>query len=546
MGKKRKSYEIILKKYFGYDNLKNEQYTIIESIIHKNKDVCAILATGFGKSLCYQLPYLITKKNVIVISPLLSLMQDQATDLQSKNIPVCCLNSDNSTKHKDIQKILDGNSHIIFMTPEFFSLSEDFITELDDMDDLACIAVDESHCISTWSDASFRPKYKELKCIRDWTDDIPILTLTATANDKIKKDTIKILKLNDPLVIQGSFDRKNLKFHVASKDKTNKYYDVLEVAKRFKNDFIIVYAKTREETEKIAKYLTKNKIKANPYHAGFDKEKKNKIQKDFMSGKIKCIVATIAFGMGINNKHVRLVVHYGCPQNLDSYYQEVGRAGRDGTDSECHMFYSDRDFYLSGLFASKNKSESKRTYAQKQLKCIKDFVYATTCRRALILKHFGESVDYKKCNNCDNCLDKEKTPTQDLTAEFKLIIGLVTTLERNYGSTMIINILRGSNAKKVLSFMKKLPQFGKGKEYKVQWWKDFIRVLVINKYLVEKTFSSRFSATVIEATKEAINTLKKKKEVILPISKYMKDNTSISKKKYDDIVSEHFPHLNSI
>ena len=237
MAKTRRSYEKILKKYYGYDKLKDDQFKIINSIINDEKDICAILATGFGKSICYQLPHLITKESVIVISPLLALMEDQSNELKDMGIDVCCLNSNNSDKYQDIKDILAGNNKIIFITPEFFSTKtcERFVKKLEnELESLCCVAIDESHCISSWSDDSFRPEYKNLKKIREWVPEVPILTLTATANEKVQKDIIKILKLKDPYVIKGDFDRKNIKFNVGPKDGINIYSDVYDVAKKYK------------------------------------------------------------------------------------------------------------------------------------------------------------------------------------------------------------------------------------------------------------------------------------------------------------------------
>ena len=545
MAKTRRSYEKILKKYYGYDKLKDDQFKIINSIINDEKDICAILATGFGKSICYQLPHLITKESVIVISPLLALMEDQSNELKDMGIDVCCLNSNNSDKYQDIKDILAGNNKIIFITPEFFSTKtcERFVKKLEnELESLCCVAIDESHCISSWSDDSFRPEYKNLKKIREWVPEVPILTLTATANEKVQKDIIKILKLKDPYVIKGDFDRKNIKFNVGPKDGINIYSDVYDVAKKYKNQYVIVYAKKRAETEKIAKYLSNKGIKAKHYHAGLGGDVRNEVQRDFMSGTFKCMVATIAFGMGINNKHVRLVVHYGCPANMDAYYQEVGRAGRDGEESECYMFYSTGDFSLNSYLINKNKNIEYKSYALEQLKCIKSYIYSESCRRAVILKHFGQSVDYTNCGKCDNCCASAKQEKHNMSKEIKMLLGLLSSLDKTYGITMIVNILRGSKAKKVTSDMKKLSYYGKGKNYSVNWWKELIGILIKKSFIIEKSFDSRFNATVLEITDTGISQLAKKR-ILLSITKSMKQEIPIHKKSYEDILSEHFPFM---
>ena len=520
MGKRRNSYEKLLKNYYGYDKLKDKQFKIIDNIIHKKRDIVAILATGFGKSICYQLPFLITNKNVIVISPLLSLMEDQYNDLESRNIPVCCLNSNNSNKNKDIFEILKGENKIIFMTPEYFSLSKKFLTNLYKKDLILCIAIDESHCISTWSDNSFRPEYKELSNIREWIPDIPILTLTATANEKVQQDIIKILDLKNPKIVKGSFDRKNLIINVKEKDKIDKYNEIIQLVNKFKNKFIIIYTKTRKDTEKISEELTRSGNTAVAYHAGLGKDIRNEIQKCFMSGKCKCIVATVAFGMGINNKHVRLVIHYGCPKNISSYYQEIGRAGRDGEKSECHLFYREGDFRTSSFFISKIEDKEFQRYSTNELNKIKDFVRTKCCRRKFILNHFEEDYDLNNCNSCDFCLNREKEIIQDLTKETKILLNLLIQLKPSIGKTNVILILRGSRSKKIKPYMTKLQQYNKGNNYKVEWWGDLIKILIENKYINEVKFSNKYGAIVLECSKLGFKLLKNEK-IELPITEYM-------------------------
>ena len=252
MGKLRIKYDKYLKKYFGYDSLKVLQFKIIYYIIKKKKDICGILATGFGKSICYQLPFLLTKKNVIVISPLISLMEDQMDTLRKLNIDVCCLNSNNKNKSADKYDILKGNNKIIYITPEYLLNCQDFIKKLSSNDNLCCFAIDESHCISSWSDNSFRPEYRNLNCLREWAPDVPILTLTATANDKVVNDIVQFLNLRNPKIIKSSFDRPNLYLGVSNKSK-DIYNDLNQLLKKYKNEFIIIYTRTRDYTEENSK-----------------------------------------------------------------------------------------------------------------------------------------------------------------------------------------------------------------------------------------------------------------------------------------------------
>ena len=273
------------------------------------------------------------------------------------------------------------------MTPEYLVRSQEFIEELYEDHGICCFAIDESHCISTWSDVSFRPEYKNLKLLREWAPEVPILALTATASNKVQKDIIKSLNLIKPLVIKSSFDRPNLHIHIHRKGK-DIYEDLNELLNKFKDEFIIVYAKTRDNTEKISEIINNMNIKCRAYHAGMDTEKRNKIQEKFMSGKIKCIVATIAFGMGINNKNVRLIIQYGCSSDIESYYQEIGRAGRDGELSQCHMFFSKKDFQINRYFLSEIENSNFRNYREKQIIKMEKFVYSNTCRRKIYIGTF--------------------------------------------------------------------------------------------------------------------------------------------------------------
>ena len=394
-------YNKILKKKYGYESLKPEQFNIINKIVNDKNDILGILATGFGKSICYQMPYLITKKCVIVVSPLIALMKDQMTELKKLKIPVTVLNSTCKNKEEIMDDILAGNNMVIYITPEYMENCEAFLKMLVENDQLALIAIDEAHCVSTWG-LDFRKSYTLLKNIRDWIDSsVPILALTATASKKVRKDIIKILQLEDPDTIVGDFDRKNLYISVKKRSK-DPHDDLFELLNKYKNDYKIIYCKTREETEKIAESITNMGFPSLPYHAGLSSKKRDEIQQKFIDGEFKTMVATIAFGMGINIKSVRLVIHYNCPKNIESYYQEIGRAGRDGLPSECHLFYSKKDFIINKLFLDSIKDPKHKAYQEEQINNIEKYVYSSKCRRN-ILKNFDENYEKSECSNCDNC-----------------------------------------------------------------------------------------------------------------------------------------------
>lgn len=501
-------YNKILFDFFGFKSLKNKQYEIIDKVVNDKKDVCAVLATGFGKSICYQLPFLITNKCVIIISPLLSLMGDQKIKLDKLNIPVCCLNSECSDKMDIINDIFDGNNKIIFMTPEYLIKSQEFIKSLNEQEQLCLFAIDEAHCVSTWGN-DFRTSYTQLYKIREWVNNVPILALTATASDKVKDDICKQLTLNNPHRVIGSFDRPNLYISV-NNCTNNMKNDFGYLLDKYKNEYIIIYCKTRLQTEEISKKINNLKIGINslPYHAGLSTDIKNKTQKKFVDGDCKCIVATVAFGMGIDISTVRLVIHYGCPKNIESYYQEIGRAGRDGKDSYCYLFYSNKDFMLNRFFLDSMTNKKEKEYQLNQLRIMERYIYTSECRRKIILENFNENYDSNNClNKCDNCKKKINIVKKDFTIlGYKLLI-LVKAFNGNYGIGTFINILRGSKAKTVPNHIKKLTMYGSGIEHSQNWWKIFTRMLINKEYLRLKNISGSFG-TVLECTKKGIKWIK--------------------------------------
>ncbi len=523
-------YNKYLKKYFGYDKLKEQQLKIIDKAVYKKRDICAILATGFGKSICYQIPYLVTKKTVIIVCPLISLMEDQKTQLEEKGIPVCNLNGNNKNKHEEKKKLLDGEHKIVYITPEYLCRCEDFIKKMVKKDYLSMFAIDESHCVSQWG-LNFRKDYCKLNCLKDWAPEVPILALTATATEKVRNDICNILKLENPYHITGGFDRPNLYIHV--KEKTNIADDLLELLRKYKSDPKIIYCKTRDATKELSREINKMKIKCKPYHAGLDPEKRNKTQEEFTVGKISCIVATVAFGMGINIPNIRLVVHYGCPSDLESYYQEIGRAGRDNKESECYLFHCPKDFNISRYFLRSIDDLEFRKYRNEQINKMDTFVHMKDCRRKLILESFGEKLVEDKCFNCDNCTTEIRYSHNwnfmetDLTKHYKILFDLLVKYDKCFSVTTIIDILKGkSNIDKRL---KKLTSYGTGKEFTGKWWKEFTRLLLTEKYIIYET--SEQATNVVAHTEKGLKCYKNEDKLILRGSKYLYDHSSKDNKK---------------
>jgi ATP-dependent DNA helicase RecQ len=489
-------YNKLLKKYWGYDGLKPTQFDVIKKVIEENKDVCAVLATGFGKSICYQLPYLITGKNVIVISPLIALMHEQGQEMSNKGINTAVFNSETTSKKKEEEKqvILSGTNKLIFMTPEFFIKSYDFIQEIKER--LCMVCIDEAHAVSTWG-LDFRPGYVELKIIRDWVPQIPILTLTATASTKVRDDIYKILKLDNPELVMGNFDRPNIQIRVLPRG-SNVIGDIESLINKYPGDYSIIYCKTRDDTELVANKIKERGIEAHAYHAGMNDKNKKKVQQDFIDGKVKCMCATIAFGMGINIPNVRVVIHYNCPKNIESYYQEIGRAGRDGKASECVLFYSAKDFTISRFLIKDITNVAQKSYQEEQIRQIERFVYSTECRRKVILTNFGQTME--SCVNCDNCLKalNGKVPTKlcDYTCPIYLLFGVVAKTNGRFGFKMCIHVLLGRRIK-IKDWMEEWEEYGQGNQFgNEDWWRELIRFLTNAEYFIETQTPGTFFTTI--------------------------------------------------
>ena len=497
-------YNKLLKEYFGFDKLKKEQATIIDKIVHYKRDVLAVLCTGFGKSMCFILPYLITKKCVIVVSPLISLMEDQRAKLEKMKIPVYVFNGNNKSKTDYKKYILKGHYGIIYVTPEYMPNMQSFIEELNELGGLCLLCCDETHCVSTMG-SDFRPAYAKLGIIHDWiSSTIPFLCVTATATKKIRADIVKIMKLSDPHILIGNFDRPNL--YISAKKKTSIEKDLIPLLEKYASNNTIIYCKTRVDTEKVAEQLINTGIDCLIYHAGLSDKDRDIIQKKFTKGDVRVIVSTNAYGMGID-LDIRLVAHWGMPQNLESYYQEIGRAGRSGVPSQCELFYDSKDLMLNSMFLSDIKNKQYKEYQEQAKRDMEKYIYTHECRRIVLLKHFNEDATKKieNCNNCDNCkLDIKK---KDFTWESYIILSLIKEHNDKWGATMFLDILKGSNSQKMYKNGLTTSKFhGVGKDFGMEKWKDLIKILITNDYLGEKQVS-RFGGSVLSVKYNAVNWL---------------------------------------
>lgn len=473
------SIEDLLKTYWGYTNFLPYQKEVIESIL-KGQDTIAIMATGGGKSLCYQLPALYYEGLTLVISPLISLMKDQVDDLNARGIPAAAYNS--SLEYSDRDKIETNlkNNHIrlLFLSPE--KCMQPRFLEFLKRFKICLIAVDEAHCISEWGH-NFRPEYRQLSALKEHFPSVPIIALTATAIPDVRKDIARQLKLSEPREFIGSYNRKNLQYRIVP--KKNSWNTILNYVQQHKDESGIIYCLSKKETEDIAEKLQKNGFKAIAYHAGLSKEVREKVQDEFIHDNFNIVCATIAFGMGIDKPDVRFVIHYVMPKSIESYFQETGRAGRDGENSECILLYSRGDYAkIRALIESDESDERYIRLSLRKLQDMIDYCESPLCRRKFLLNYFGESYSEGNCGSCDNC-DQSKEMI-DGTSIAKKIIDCVQQLPSHFGADLISEVLIGSKSSKIQGYhFDTLPGYNSCKEHSKSQLRTWIDELVKQGYL---------------------------------------------------------------
>ncbi|WP_434297572.1 DNA helicase RecQ [Clostridium sporogenes] len=505
----------LLKKHFGYNEFRKAQEKVIKSIL-KKEDTVAIMPTGAGKSICYQIPALIFEGVTVVISPLISLMKDQVDSLKEVGIEATYINSslNNLEIEERIFNAREGLYKLIYIAPERLE-SDSFVRSLNNLN-IALVAVDEAHCVSQWGH-DFRPSYTKISNFIRKLSKRPIVTaFTATATETVRHDILNSLELQNPKVFVTGFDRENLSFSVIKgEDKEKFIFDYLEnnIGK-----VGIIYTSTRKEAESLYNKINKKGYKVGVYHAGLNDEERKKTQEDFSFDNIEIIVATNAFGMGIDKSNVRFVIHHNIPKNMEAYYQEAGRAGRDGEESECILLFSPNDIRLQKYFIDESfLSPERKNNEYNKLRAMVDYCYTSKCLRSYILEYFGEEPLEEKCNNCSTCNDNREE--KDITLEAQKIFSCVYRMKERFGVNMVADVLRGSKNKKLLSLdLDGLSTYGIMEEFTQKDIVALMNKLIADDYMV--TTDDKFPVVRLRA--KSYDVLKGKETVAIKVSKIEK------------------------
>ncbi|EGQ8137681.1 ATP-dependent DNA helicase RecQ [Vibrio parahaemolyticus] len=462
----------VLEEVFGYQTFRDGQQEVIESAV-EGKDSLVIMPTGGGKSLCYQIPALVRSGITLVISPLISLMKDQVDQLKANGVAAECVNSTMNREEllSVYNRMHSGQLKLVYVSPERV-LMRDFIERLENLP-LAMIAVDEAHCISQWGH-DFRPEYAALGQLKQHFSHVPFMALTATADDATRRDILERLRLHEPHVHLGSFDRPNIRYNLVEKHKP--ISQIIRYLDTQKGNCGIIYCGSRKKVEMVTEKLCNNHIRAAGYHAGMDADERAYVQEAFQRDDIQIVVATVAFGMGINKPNVRFVVHFDIPRNIESYYQETGRAGRDGLPAEAMMLYDPADIsWLRRMLDEKDDGPQKQVESHK-LNAMNAFAEAQTCRRQVLLNYFGEYRE-KPCGNCDICLDPPKH--FDATEEARKALSCVYRVNQSFGMTYVVEVLRGMQNIRVREHgHDKISTYGIGRDHSHDYWVSIFRQLI--------------------------------------------------------------------
>ncbi|MGO8838944.1 MAG: DNA helicase RecQ [Limisphaerales bacterium] len=500
----------LLKHYFGFTSFRPLQEDIIRDSL-ASRDVFALLPTGGGKSLCFQLPALVRDGLTVVVSPLIALMKDQVDGLQAGGVPATFLNSSLPAEEsrRRLRGLHRGDFRLLYVAPERLMLSG-FLDDLRRWK-VSLLAVDEAHCISEWGH-DFRPEYRQLAGLRDLFPEVALMALTATATERVRTDIVKLLKLREPRCYVASFNRPNLTYRVLAKNQP--YAQVLEFVRARPGESGIVYCQSRKTAESVARRLSEDGVKARPYHAGLTPKERSEHQELFLRDDVRVICATIAFGMGINKPNVRFVVHYDLPKNIEGYYQETGRAGRDGLPAECVLLFSAGDVVKQTRFIDEKPDAQEQKIARAQLQQMVHYAECAACRRAELLRYFSEVSGAENCGACDNCLTPRETFNGTLAAQ--KFLSCVYRIRENarfvVGLNHVIEVLTGADTEKIRKWNHhQLSTYGIGREHSRPEWAAIGRELVRLGHL--RQTAEKFS--VLELTPEGLAVLKQRRPVTL-------------------------------
>jgi ATP-dependent DNA helicase RecQ len=509
-----------LKRVFGYETFRPGQREVVEAVLAR-RDALALMPTGGGKSLTYQLPAVMADGLTVVISPLIALMQDQVERLDAAGVAATALTSALATEERERREAaaLRGAYRLLYVAPERLT-SPQFLALLGALSErvgLALLAVDEAHCVSEWGH-DFRPEYRQIHRVRAHYPDVPILALTATATERVRRDIVEQLRLRDPLCHVASFDRPNLYYEVRRRTP-GAYRELLGMIRALHQEQqgapAIVYCQSRSGVDGLAARLVTDGVQALPYHAGLDAETRARNQEAFVRDRVPVLVATVAFGMGIAKPDVRLVAHMDAPRNLESYYQESGRAGRDGDPARCMLFFSLADRAKAEYFIGQMSEPEQQRIARQQLGQVVSYAFDRGCRRRQLLAYFGEEYTEASCGNCDNCLGGGGELV-DRTVDAQKLLSAVARTGQRYGMRYVVDVLRGSASEKILERgHQELSVYGIGRDQPAEAWRELGSLLLVEGLLAENTDGPSGYPTV-RLTPSSWEVLRGQRQVRLP------------------------------